>query len=301
MFTRKKRLYLIIFLVKGTLLLNGQESWILPHIKKKYNEITFLASHNAYASKDDGWRYSQQKIDIEQQLSTGVRGFLLDIHFHKNTIVLSHGGCRGFFKLLKTGSYDPLQKAFNTLLGFLEQNPHEIITIFLENYVHNDQLKSEIEKNSILQKILLTKKDWDPEINSEWPTLEWMQKKNKRIIIFNEDKSKSRSITDEDPFFSVWHHIIESQYGTTNLKQVCKERRESQLHANRNRSLYLLNFFGTISLAKKSKKRNSYEMLKQLVDRIHDQTKKLPNWIALDFVDQGNAMKLVNELNQQRI
>ena len=201
--------------------------WLMPDTRKRLDQVTFLAAHNAYANYADGWRYAQQRLPICQQLIHGVRAFLLDIHLHNGTVVLSHGGTRGLYSLQKSGPYHSLTSALATLQQFIETHPHEIITIFLENFVDNDRLTHEIESIAQFHKLLLTHADWNPAQHThQWPSLKWMQKHNKRIIIFNEDKSRSRAVSHNDPFYAVWQHVIESQYGTTNLKYTCKQRPE---------------------------------------------------------------------------
>jgi hypothetical protein len=274
-----------------------ESHWQLPNNHKRLNEITFLAAHNAYANYADGWRYGQQRLTLTKQLDHGVRAFLLDIHLHKNSIVLSHGGTHGLYSLLKKGPFQTLASALLLLQQFIEQNPKEVITIFLENFVDNDHLVQEINNQPNFSSLLLTHIHWNPaEHDNQWPTLKWMQKHNKRIIIFNEDKSHSRPITNNDPFYSIWHHVIESQYGTTNIKCACKQRRESQKLNQCERSLFLLNFFGTFSISK-SKRKNSYKILKSYIDKAKKVTDKKPNWLALDFVEQGNGLEIINELN----
>lgn len=275
-----------------------QEPWVLPDNSKRFDQISFLAAHNAYANEDDGWRYAQQKLSLQQQLQMGVRGFLLDIYYRKGKIILCHGGYRGFFALLKAGSFRKLNSAFAIIQRFIEENPDEIITIFLENYVNNTILKHEIESNVTFCSLLLTHKDWNPKEYGCWPTLGWMQQKNKRIIIFNEDKSRSRPINNNDPFFSIWDHIVESRYGTTNIDKVCSQRRGSKKGQNNHRSLTLLNYFGSITFRSRCSRRNSYKRLRPLVMAVSNiRPFKTPNWIALDYVDRGDPLRLVNELN----
>lgn len=274
--------------------------WLAPSAHKRFNEVCFLASHNAYANQHDGWRYAQQELNISEQLSYGVRAFLLDIHYYNNEIVLSHGGCRGLYKLLKKGNFDTLDNALNSIALFLDTHPYEVVTIFLENYVPNSILADFLSQHQS-RYLFLKPLDWNPhEHDNTWPTFSWMIEHNKRLVIFNEDKSQSRAITLDDPFFSTWHYVIESMYGTTNIKHIIKERKESLVHQHKQRSLYLVNFFGTVTVPSHSTQRNSYKQLEKLTSCIMSQgIKKKPNWIALDFVERGNALAFINELNQK--
>lgn len=48
--------------------------------KRRYDQVTFLTAHNAFASTENGWLYAQQGLSISNQLKLGVRGLMLDIH-----------------------------------------------------------------------------------------------------------------------------------------------------------------------------------------------------------------------------
>jgi hypothetical protein len=49
---------------------------------RRLNEVVFPATHNSYAAADEpGWFFANQRHGIARQLSDGVRGFLLDIHY----------------------------------------------------------------------------------------------------------------------------------------------------------------------------------------------------------------------------
>ncbi len=48
--------------------------------QRRYDQVTFLTAHNAFASTQEGWLYAQQALSIPNQLQFGVRGLMLDIH-----------------------------------------------------------------------------------------------------------------------------------------------------------------------------------------------------------------------------
>lgn len=307
----KSPLFFVCFSFFGSI--NTLDPWVQPPSNIRYDQVCFLTAHNAFSNSEQGFAwYKQQSWGIEKQLQNGIRGLMLDIFDHNGQIKLCHGSCDGAYGfqrcfsdgikclLGKEVNHTPLKKTLHTIADWAHNNPKEIVTIFFENYVNNDKLDKEIRTIKKLHSLVLTTKDWCPKKNGGWPTLAWMQKNNKRIVLFNEDKSGT-GVKEHHIFSYTYDHIIESQYGTLNRKKLLCERPESLVCKNKQRNLFLLNYFGTITRPRFiSRKKNSYERLKKIIQSSTEKkfaNGKLPNFIALDFVDQGNAMKLVNEIN----
>lgn len=287
-----------------------RESWILPDNRKHYHEVCFLTAHNAFASKAEGWHWCrQQNLSVADQLALGVRGFMLDTYVHKGSVVLCHGGTHAvlaFQRSIGEGmralrghapAYQTLGKTLIVLRDWLIDHPHEIVTLFLENYVPNDRLSTEIQAIPELSPLIFKKKH-----KSAWPTIAWMQEHNKRLVIFNENKSGT-PISDAHPFMYLWDEIIESGYATLRKQCIARERAESYAHQEKSRSLYLMNHFPFLAMtARASKRYNAYHTVRNTVEfcRMKGLAQgKNPNFIALDFVDQGSALRLVNELNSE--
>lgn len=299
----------------------GLDAWVFPDPQLRYDEVSFLTAHNAFANFNEGWKqYMMQTWSIEEQLDHGVRGIMLDTHEGTDgTIRLCHGGCGAFHTLQKgiglaasalwqKHEYESLVNTLTTIKKWLDKHPSEIVTLFLENRVDNEKLAQEIASIKGFLPMVLKLNEWDPsKHDGKWPTISWMRAHNKRIIIFNEDKTESElSRTDGAqkytyPFAYSWHYLIESRYGSVDKHTVCAERTESELYRDLGRFLLLLNFFrqitGPLALSARD---NSYQTLKELVAFCKEQGLahgKNPNFIALDFVEEGNAIKLINELN----
>jgi hypothetical protein len=114
--------------------------------------------------------------------------------------------------------------------------------------------------------------------------------RNKRLIIFD-------TRDNENYAFDTNLYMIRNMYGTLNVDKAARLREVKRP----NRGLYQLNYFGTITSP--SPRYNRPEKLKELLKRVQEKgvvpSGKNPNFIALDFVDRGNAMKWVNELNRE--
>jgi hypothetical protein len=275
---------------------------------RRYNETTFLTAHNAFSNYEDGWKnYNQQQLNLIHQLEYGVRALMLDVYDYKNEIVFCHRSCSGggeaqrsLGEAITGGNYKKLTDTLAAIKTWLDQNPQEVVTLFFENYVDNDKLAGVINGVPGVANMILTKQIWDAKQNNQqWPTLQWMRDNNKRIVMFNENKSGT-AIKDTHPFFPTWDYITESAYSTIDPEKVCVQRSESAASPTQQRGLLLINFFEQISL---SSSNNTYNNLKKVLNLCNQRglggSGKRPNFIAIDFVNRGDGLRLVNELNAQ--
>ena len=96
---------------------NGYEDLCL----KRYNEVAYLTTHNAYNSKVEGFKLPNQEWNISTQLQHGVRALMLDVYEESDELVVYHG-----YKML--GS-KPFVEVLEEIRSFMHENPKEVITI----------------------------------------------------------------------------------------------------------------------------------------------------------------------------
>ena len=84
-----------------------------------------------------------------------------------------------------------IEEHLDIFYNFLQKNPQEIITILFEPYMDNDIIDKDLDTHKI-KKFILKPSDWDVLKNQGWPTLEWMIKNNKRLVITHSNKEKGR-------------------------------------------------------------------------------------------------------------
>lgn len=291
-------------------------NWQSPPDQLAYNQVCFLAAHNAYANKAEGWHlYRQQNWSIQEQLAHGVRALMLDTFLYDDHLALCHGGTSCIFafqRSFKEGlsalagkkvPYTPLAEVLKQLKQWLDENPQEVLTLFFEHYADNESLAADLHAAE-LSHLILHPKEWNPRDKKGWPTLGWMREHNKRVVVFNENKGH-HPLSCEHPFWYQWEHLIESSHGALNFNKVRKERAESAHMANNERTLFLLNYFSRITSSQsRSTKNNDPAQLGALIHycKQHQLADgRLPNFLALDFVDQGDGLALVNDINNKKI
>jgi hypothetical protein len=289
---------------------HGDNSYRAPAKNLKYNEVCFLAAHNAHASKHYGYWYYQQTQSIRQLLDRGVRGLLLDIYPAKKTnlkdeaspepgesmesyeVMLWHGPTG---RDLKKTYYDVLR---NEILPFLRENSSEVVTIVLEDYCPL-QLSDAVIDRAGIGSYVLKPSDWNPQNNNGWPTLQWMIDRNKRLVIFTSKNKQSVYM------YPQWRNMVENQYGEFNVGKAAVERGESQ-NAVAKKYLLSLNYFGTFSTeADPGYVFNTHntEGVTQLINKIIQDglngkyKNRYPNFINLDYVHKGYGLAICNFIN----
>ncbi len=307
-----KKLTLTLLMLPCITLFSKNQSlnkWIMPDPSRHYHETVFLTAHNAYSNTANGYIQPQQFWDVKKQLEMGIRGLMLDTHYtkkksveNKNKIVLCHRAYGLTKKILRPfkGEPETLHNSLEIIKDFLIKNPQEIVTVFLENYTQGHHL-DEIIKASNIEDFILKPSDWNPEKKQGWPTLGWMQENNKRLVFFNQ-LGQTKYIYDE------WSCHAENQWGALNYDDAIKERHESVAQNKKTRHLLVLNYFPKFYIQPLQKKNfnkiNSEDLstffnytLTNGLDHKSNYKKRYPNFIALDHINEGNGMKLVNKIN----
>lgn len=268
------------------------DAWVSPDPRLRLDQTAFLASHNAHVNREEGFLYNQQIWNVNKQLDKGVRQLLLDIWKDKNELLLCHGTCSTISAAARVGrKHKSFKSSLETIKRFLDKHPNEIITIELESYVTGDETYNVIKSVPGLEQYILKHTDYEPlNYGGQWPTLKWLIDKNKRFIIFDTKDNKNYA-------FNTDVYMIRNMYGTHDLNKACTLR--GKLRPNR--TLYQLNYFGSVSSPLAI--HNTPNQLQKVLTRCQKKGvvpfDKTPNFVAIDFVDRGNAMKWINALNKK--
>ncbi|MBD2527664.1 glycosyl hydrolase family 18 protein [Nostoc sp. FACHB-133] len=297
----------------------------------RYDQCTYLVTHNAFTSRADGWNYAQQDFNVSRQLSEGVRGLMLDVYPGNGGVVLRHSENDIFQWGMKNGlsadtveilSRTAFDRKFSETLkevkNFLDNNPTQIVTLILESYVNNATLMTQAFDESGVFNYIFFEKPGD-----QWPTLNWMIQNNKRLVVFSSKRN--------DGVFHVWDHMVENVYGNESmeLSTSTKNRVESASLDDTSKSLAIMNFFPTFHLGfirpdlfireplllvlapagaitvgiahETFNNENDANRIKQHVDAYIAVSKRKPNFIAVDLYHMGingGAKKVVDDLNR---
>ncbi|KAJ7551323.1 hypothetical protein O6H91_06G010400 [Diphasiastrum complanatum] len=268
-------------------------------ISLPFNKYSWLTTHNSYAIVGEpsvtGARltFENQEDSVTSQLNNGVRGLMLDMYDFLNDVWLCHsfGG--------KCYNYTAFEPAINTLQEiekFLSSNPSEIVTIFIEDYVHAPNGLTKVFTAAGLMKYWYPLAKM-PKNGQDWPTVSAMVANNERLLVFTSIASKEAS----EGIAYEWNYLVENQYGNGGLLPgKCTNRAESLPLNSMTSSLVLENYFPDNPNQTEACTDNSKALLDMLSVCYSAAGKRWSNFLAVDFYkrsDGGGAFQAVDTLN----
>lgn len=282
------------------LIVGGETRWYLTPVSPvrvrppgdpRLDEVTFLTAHNAYANGVDGgfappfMNFARnQTRGINQQLADGVRGFQLDIHQTPDGAILCHNSCTWVSK--PVALWVDLQR----IVDFLRANPSEFVTVFLEDYVSSDVLRSELVRVNGLYDLLF-RPDQHGVRSSGWPTLNTLRSLGKRLLIFSDharDGRDAHGVMYQSDWTVENYWSMGSGAGTSDWS--CYSRWNTPLTRTEPgfRPLFVMNHFRDTPFTGTASTDNS-----KLGDRMRrfcePAARKTPTYLAVDHYDRGNA------------
>eukprot|EP00249_Psilotum_nudum_P001228 c13603_g1_i1 orf=364-1464(-) len=265
-----------------------------------FNHYSWLTTHNSYAIVGEPSHtgvprltFNNQEDSVTQQLNNGVRGLMLDMYDFKNDVWLCHsfgGECHDYT------AFEPAIDTLQEVETFLSNNPTEIITIFIEDYVHAPNGLTNVFTAAGLMKYWFPVSEM-PKNGGDWPSVNDMIAKSQRLVVFTSISSKE---TTEGIAYQ-WNYVVENQYGDGGMEAgSCANRAESSALNTFGKSLVLENFFPSEANEFTSCKDNSDMLLKMLRVCYNAAGNRWSNFLAVDFYKRSNgggAFQAVDTLN----
>ncbi|EPD64180.1 hypothetical protein [Streptomyces sp. HGB0020] len=282
-----------------------------PQDRRTLDQVTFLTAHNAYANGVDGGfappfvnLVPNQTRGIDRQLADGVRGFMLDIHQTPDGAILCHNSCTLVSR--PVALWVDLQR----MVDFLETHPDQFVTVFLEDYVDPEVLRSELARVNGLSDVLY-RPDRTGVRQNGWPKMVDLIAAGQRLLIFTDhSRSADESAGLTRDSFGVMYQrewTVENYWsmgaGVGSSDWSCYSR---WYDANTNipltrtepgfRPLFVMNHFRDAAIAATASTDNT-----KLADRARrfclPAARKKPNFLAVDHYDLGDPASAVRELN----
>ncbi|KAG0496395.1 hypothetical protein HPP92_001086 [Vanilla planifolia] len=254
-----------------------------------FNHYSWLTTHNSFAlsgAKSDTGSIlitpTNQIDSVTSQLQNGVRGLMLDMYDFQNDIWLCHsvgGNCYNFT------AFQPAINVLKEIQTFLETNPSEVITIFIEDYVTSHQGLTKVFNASGLSKYWFPASAM-PKNGGDWPLLSTMISNNQRLLVFTSKKNKEAT----EGIAYEWNYVVENQYGDAGLKAGrCPNRAESSPMDTRSKSLILMNYFPDNPNSTAACLENSAPLVSMLYTCHNLSGNRWANFIAVDFYKESNG------------
>jgi hypothetical protein len=177
---------------------------------RRYDEVTYAATHNAMSSPEVVPVWPEHDGGITEQLDAGVRALLIDTkHWEPlpsagalaglvdageprlppelatalyNTLAGLRDGRPGAFLChIHCGfGAQPLVDGLGEVRRFLERNPHDVVTLIIQDDVPPDETAAAFEDAGLLEYVYSQR-------DAGWPTLGDMIERGERLVVFAEN------------------------------------------------------------------------------------------------------------------
>ncbi len=156
---------------------------------RPFDQVVLAGAHNAMSSASLGWKLPNQSIAIPEQLTYGIRGFLIDTHYGRErqdgVVVTDDDGsqpasvgprgtylCHEYCQLGAT----PLADGLSPSGGFLREHPNNVLLIDNEDYITPHAFFKAAKQAKLLRYIYKGPTD-------QWPTLREMIASRQQIVV----------------------------------------------------------------------------------------------------------------------
>jgi len=263
--------------------------------QRSYSNITYIGAHNfPFIRQNNAAR--NQELGILDQLNDGIRMLQAQAHYVNDTFYMCHSDC----DILNAGT---LEDQLKLLVGWLDQNRYEVVTILLGNFFQGppEQFLPAIQ-NSGLEPYLYIP-PLIPMSRDDWPTMAEMILTNKRVVFFIDyaaDQLKVPYILDE--FSQMW----ETPFSPQDPAFPCTVDRPPELNANQTDArMYLVNHNLNVDLNavglgidilvpnvaqinETNAAGTEFQMLGLNAQQCTENHGRRPNFLLVDFYNYGN-------------
>jgi hypothetical protein len=295
---------------------------------RRVDQVAFLGTHNAMAAADEpGWLFAAQDVGIPRQLEDGVRALMIDTHYGvaarrgvvtrlssenskrsklvdevgerfvstaerlRRRIGSNPNGERQVFlchTLCEVGATRALD-ALRAVHRFLVRHPEEVVILAIQDETSAADTAAAIRASGLVDEVYLGDAD------RPWPTLRELVDRDERVIVLAENRP------DGAPW--IHHQPAVMQETPFHFRSAAALEAPASCAPNRGGtagSLLLVNHWVDTSPAPRvtiARRVNAHDFLAPRLTECRRRRGMLPNVVAVDFYRDGDAAKVVDELN----
>jgi hypothetical protein len=299
--------------------------------ERRVNEVAFLTTHNAMAAAGEpGWFFAAQDAGIPQQLDDGVRAFMLDLHYGIHTPrgvatdlsaeTQNHAKsiaqvgkrfvataerlrkrigpdpdgdrqvflCHAFCEVGATKAVD----ALTAIHRFLVRHPEEVFVLSLEDDTSAADTAAAIRSSGLVDEVYLG------DAKPPWPTLRELVERDERVIVLTENHAGEQPWIHRQPEVAQ-----ETPYQFRTIEALAAPASCEPNRGGTAGSLLLVNHWIDTAPAPRvtiARRVNAHDFLMRRLSECRERRGITPNLVAVDFYRQGDAAKVVDELNHVR-
>jgi hypothetical protein len=290
---------------------------------RRIDQVSFPAAHNAMSNAEiPGWMFPHHSVAFPGQLQNGVRALLIDIHYGfpgaariktdlegegatreklvgavgeegfeaaqriRDRLVGVDEGRRGLYfchGFCELGAY-PVVPALQGIRDWLLANPGEVLLIVIEDYVTPEEIAKAFEESGLMEFVYTGP-------ITPWPTLRSMILSGGRVLMFTESGK---------PGVDWLHPAFESFQETPYTFHTPEEFSCKPNRGGTSGTLFQVNHWIETTPAPRPSNAavvNTYDVLLTRARTCQKERGVRPTYIAVDFADIGDIVKLTRTLN----
>lgn len=295
---------------------------------RPYDQVAFAATHNAMAAADEpGWLFAEQPDGLVDQLDHGVRVLLIDTWLGQPTnrsgivttvaadykralagsneeigteVTASTLRVQHLLGLTPTGDPAPYlchnlcefgatrwEPAMAQVAAWMAAHPREVVTLFVQDEGVSPSQTAEVFRQSGLLPYVATQA-----VGRPWPTLGQMIDSGHRLVVLMENQDGGTTYPWQLPGFSL---VQDTPFHFTSAAQFSCDR----LRGSADSPLLLVNHWlsNQLSRVSDSAKINAQDVLGPRVMQCQQERHHLPNFVAVNYYDEGDLFQVVDQLN----
>jgi hypothetical protein len=294
---------------------------------RRFDEVAFPASHNSMSAADrDGWFLAEQPTGIVESLDDGIRVFLIDTWYGQATAsggvvtaerslaraqadftdgratALTPAMRRTIDRLRReqpSGPEQPylchtlcelggteMQSEMAGVRQWLDDHPREVVTLFIQDTV------TPADTATVLDRAGLADMAYVHSTGESWPTLGEMIDSGKRVLVLMENQGGG---TEYPYIHSGFDMVADTGFTYASVDEFdCAPNRGPARP-----DLFMVNHWlsGFTTLVSSAQQANTAQVLGDRVRKCRDEREHIPNFVAVNWYDQGDLLQVVDELN----
>jgi hypothetical protein len=262
--------------------------------------MMFTMVHNAMASEEGGFFAGyNQYYSLEKALVAGHRGINLDTCNCAGVLQFCHNVC-------DYGERDP-NEVFTNIATFLDEYPSEVVILLFEASKQGPVNWSELY--GVMENVNgFTDKLYTHTMGEEWPTMKELVKNDQRIILFYFNGGYCDNDSCPDALHPWFEYAAETQYASSSVSDLnnyeysCEVTRGPGSYAEErvgNADFFVINNFVTPPDPDAAATTNSEDFIAGRLSQCANYNNKRPNFVYVDFWNEGVAAELVQYANGQ--
>ena len=294
---------------------------------RAFSDVAFPATHNAMSAADQpGWFLAEQPTTMVRSLEDGIRVFLIDTWYGQATasggvVTAQRSLARAQSELTSGRAQEispamqrtvdrlrgedtlgpvqvymchtlcelgatPLQQQLDGLAAWMDAHPRDVVTVFIQDAT------TPADTAAVFEQAGLVDKTYVHTPGTPWPTLGQMIDSGRRLVVLMENEGGGQQY----PYLQQGFDLVQDTgytYASVDDFDCARNR------GRKDAQILLVNHWlsSFTRLVSNAQQANTEEVLGDRARSCQAERDMMPNFVAVNWYDQGDLLAVVDELN----